>query len=128
MPGKGNEQPSVRVLVVDDEPMLCDLACSWLEASGYVATGFTNGVDALQALENAAFDVLFTDLIMPGSMSGIDLARRVTERWPQVRVMVTSGYSNELGAVAVHHWSLLSKPYRREELVRAMQRLTPAAR
>jgi CheY-like chemotaxis protein len=113
-----------RVLVVDDEPGLCELVCKWLGAFGYVAVSADSADTALRRLEAEQFDILFTDVVMPGSMNGIDLARVAEKMQPNIRICVTSGnYPPESVTVLTAPSSMLTKPYRKNDLLKALTQL-----
>lgn len=80
-----------RILVVDDNEMLCRLACDILRREGYHAVSASNAAQALEAFEQQEFDLLVTDFRMPG-MSGLDLARAIRHRIPQFPIIVMSAY------------------------------------
>ena len=80
-----------KILVVDNNEMLCRLACDILRAEGYRAVPASNAAEALRAFEEEDFDLLVTALQMPG-MSGLDLARAVRDRSPQFPVIVMTAF------------------------------------
>ncbi len=80
-----------RILVVDDNEMLCRLACDILRTEGYRAFPASNADEALQALEEQEFDLLVTTVEMPG-MSGLELARAVRNRSPHFPVIVMTAF------------------------------------
>jgi CheY-like chemotaxis protein len=83
------------VLVVDDEPLVRMLGTDVLEDAGFVVVEAGNAAEALQILEaHPEVSVLFTDVNMPGEMNGIDLAQRVNERRPDVRLLIASGQAS----------------------------------
>src|SRR3712207_4874932 len=90
------EEPRERgrpvVLVVEDEPMIRMFAADVLEDEGFEVVEAATAPAALALLEKRQ-DVaaLFTDIDMPGGMNGLELARIVTERWPHIALVVTSG-------------------------------------
>lgn len=114
------------ILVVEDNARVGEFATQLLEDLGYVTLIARNGAEALVTLEkhHGEIDVVFTDVVMPG-MSGIELGRRVRERWPAVSVVLTSGYSQELAKEAQHGFLLLQKPYSVEELSRIIRMAMP---
>jgi YesN/AraC family two-component response regulator len=81
-----------------------------------------HAAEALHLLEreSGAFDMLFTDVVMPG-MNGVELARLVRERWPSLRVVLTSGYSHVLAEEGRHGFELLQKPYSVEAISAVLQ-------
>jgi CheY-like chemotaxis protein len=80
-----------KILVVDDNEMLCRLACDILHAEGYRAVPASNAAEALRAFEEEEFDLLVTDSQMPG-MSGVELARAVRNRNPGFPVIVMTAF------------------------------------
>ena len=80
------------ILVVDDNELLCRLACDILTTEGYRAVPARSAKAALEAFENEAFDLLVTDFHMPG-MNGLELARAIRNRNPQFPVIVMTAYA-----------------------------------
>ncbi|CAA9489975.1 MAG: Signal transduction histidine kinase [uncultured Sphingomonadaceae bacterium] len=119
-----DEAPAEHILVVEDSAEVLELACEILRGAGYRVTCAEDGERGLAAFEEAhdagkRFDLLFTDLIMPGGINGLRLADRVTERDPKMPVLLTTGYNEELVVNDARRRSsdVLSKPYRRSELL-----------
>lgn len=109
-----------RVLVVDDEPGLCELASLWLESLGCEVVTADSAAQALEQLRLAPFDVLFSDVVMPGSMDGVDLAREAQRCWPHLKLILATGYSwRDIGALDFSV-ELLNKPYRKADLARVL--------
>lgn len=112
------------ILVVEDDPRVRKLTVNRLESLGYVTLIAADAIEALQLLESGAkLDLVFSDLVMPGGISGYDLARRVAVSHPHLPVLLTSGYADELArrdADAVSHLKVLRKPYRQAELAAAI--------
>jgi len=120
----GEPSPSgITVLVVEDEPSVRELVLELVESCGYQAIAAADGAEALAKLEclDTPIDLLFTDLLMPG-MSGRELAKRVRERCPEVRTLLTSGYDQH-GAESERREAFLQKPYRPNELRAALRKL-----
>jgi len=114
-----------RALVVDDEPALVEIGVEMLGALGWRATGQGDPLVALRAFEADpdAFDLLVTDLAMPG-MTGLELARAVTTRKPGLPVILVSGFGDSatpeaLGRAGVR--TVLNKPVTPEQLGRALE-------
>ncbi|MFM8681893.1 MAG: ATP-binding protein, partial [Alphaproteobacteria bacterium] len=110
-----------RVLVVDDEPGLCTLACDWIRSLGYEAIGVHSPQEALALLDAQPFDMLFTDVVMPGEMDGLALANEAKARHPGMRVLLASGYARILLENKNLPGQLLSKPYRKKEVAKALE-------
>ncbi|MFZ9676938.1 MAG: PAS domain-containing protein [Quisquiliibacterium sp.] len=116
--------PRPSVLVVDDEVPLCELASTWFRSLGFDAQCVHSATEALQLLESRSFDLLFTDVVMPGGVDGIELARRVKALYPQTRLLITSGYAESLSnGVGELPAPLIGKPYRKPQLANAVERL-----
>jgi PAS domain S-box-containing protein len=114
-----------RILVVDDRPDVAELARNMLEDFGYTVETATNAREALTKLDgDNRFDMLFSDLIMPGGMNGVSLAREAKRRFPALRVLLTTGYAEaslertDLGGT---EFDSIPKPYRRAELARKVR-------
>ena len=108
------------VLVVEDNPRLRHVVMRQLSELGYKPIEADGPAAALAILEREKIDLLFTDVVMPGPLDGIALAKLAFERWPKIKVVLTSGFpgtklDDQLGPsnAAVR---LVSKPYRAETL------------
>ena len=117
------------VLVVDDNPDVASFTATMLEGLGYATRRAANAADALSVLEkDAAVDVVFSDVVMPGDMNGVQLAQTVRGRYPHLAVVLATGYSETLaegqGDVVAE---VLSKPYRLHDMVAALERALTAA-
>jgi PAS domain S-box-containing protein len=85
------------ILVVEDDQPARETAAALLEELGYRVIQAANAASALSALEqNSKVDLLFTDVVMPGGLNGVVLARKVAERWPDIKVLYTSGHTVNL--------------------------------
>lgn len=111
---------SERILVVEDDEMVRSYVISQLVSLGYEIQEASSAEQALLLLdEGQTFDLLFTDVVMPGGMNGQQLAGLAKHRVPGIRVLLTSGYTED---AIVHEGrldpgvNLLSKPYRRAQL------------
>jgi CheY-like chemotaxis protein len=111
------------VLVVEDEPFLRWIAIDLLKEDGFDVLEANDAPSALQLLErHEDVRVLFTDIQMPG-MSGMDLAREVHRRWPDIRLLLTSGRSQPTRAEIPDDGRFLSKPYNAGELKKQIHAL-----
>jgi PAS domain S-box-containing protein len=113
------------ILVVEDDTMVRDYVTAQLKSLGYQTIAAENAAEALGLVERGlTFDLLFTDIVMPGSMDGSELARAVKGLKPSVKVLFTSGYTDK---AIVREGGLqpdvllLQKPYRRGELSRMIR-------
>ncbi|MDZ4689716.1 PAS domain S-box protein [Terricaulis sp.] len=113
------------VLVVEDDPFVRSHAVTSLEGLGYRVSFAANGREALDLLHHGARpQLLFTDIVMPGGVSGWELAQRAREIAPSLRVLFTSGYPSETLTSRGHidaKARLLPKPYRVSELARRVR-------
>jgi signal transduction histidine kinase len=114
-----------RVLVVEDNPALRRVAVRQVTELGYCAREAENAAAAIALLEGgSAIDLLFTDIVMPGEMDGGALARAVCARWPEIKVILTSGFPgakiDEARGIPAGT-RLLGKPYRKDELARVLR-------
>lgn len=113
----------LRVLVVEDNSSLGLFAIEMLTDLGYEPVLASDAQAALDRLaENAEhFDVVFTDVVMPG-MSGIELAQKVRSLYPDIPVVLTSGYSHVLAQNGTYGFELLHKPYSVEQVSQVLQK------
>jgi CheY-like chemotaxis protein len=113
------------VLVVEDDDRVRRLTARRLTDLGYRVLEASHGAEALTVLGGTPdVEIVFSDLVMPGGMSGLDLARLVRERHPEVRMILTSGYSAGLmnqTDLAQLDLQVLRKPYRQAELARVFR-------
>ena len=109
--GSGN------ILVVEDDPAVLSLCVDMLSDLGYSCEVATDAAQALEQLKGTHhFDVLFSDVVMPGGMNGIELARRAMVLKPDLQILLTSGYLGESARHEPHDFPLVDKPYQRADL------------
>ncbi|ACK81450.1 response regulator [Methylorubrum extorquens] len=109
------------ILVVEDDDLVRMVAVDMLEGVGFEVTEADTADAAWSLLEKGcAFGALFTDIDMPGSMDGLTLAGRVAERWPRIRLVVTSGRYGLRDADMPDDGRFLLKPYRQDQLLEAI--------
>lgn len=117
---------AVKVLIVEDDLIVRMVAVEYAAEAGWVILEAADADEAVRLLhENDDIAGLVTDVLMPGSMNGIELARRVRQRRPDVAVVITSGYLNPAGNTLPEGVTFLRKPYRPEDLVRALKPKEP---
>ncbi len=116
---------SERILIVEDRDDVAELAQMLLEAGGYQTRIANDGASALALLEQGeVFDLLFTDLIMPGGMNGVLLAREAKRRLPKLKVLLTTGYAEagiERTDAGGSEYEVLNKPFNRQQLLRKVR-------
>lgn len=117
-------QASERVLIVEDDPEVLNLCADLLESQGYRCDTAANAAEALDRLEGSGpYDLLFSDVVMPGGMTGIQLARKAVERFPRMHILLTSGYVGENGLQEAHEFDVIDKPYEQVGLSRRLRLL-----
>jgi DNA-binding NtrC family response regulator len=116
--------PPKRILVVDDEPMIVSLLSTVLRERGWDVTEARSGSDGIDQLDRGGFDVILTDLVMPGN-SGIDLLRAAKEIHPDVEVILMTGFATTDTAIeamrngAFHY---IMKPLKTEEVANLVEK------
>jgi len=118
----------IHILLVEDDESLRKFLAQALIRAGHEVTDFGNGEDAYDCLLNFRFDLLLTDIVMPG-IDGIELAKRAAEMNPAMKIMFITGFA----AVALHPSSnapkqakVLSKPFHLREIVAEVERMMAA--
>ncbi len=112
------------VLVVEDDPGVRELTVSRLKAIGYDVVEAVDGRKAAEVLKSREpVDLVFTDLVMPGGISGRDVAALARKLRPGIKVLLTSGYAEDLVPVEpeLAQLKILRKPYRQADLVAALR-------
>jgi PAS domain S-box-containing protein len=113
-PGEGT------ILVVEDNPAVCEVTATLLEQIGYRVVRAENARDALAKLQGGGvIDLVFSDIVMPHGMNGIHLAQEVSERYPDIGILLTTGYS-DVAAAAGTRFAILRKPFALSSLERAI--------
>jgi CheY-like chemotaxis protein len=111
-----------RLLLVEDDASVAAVALELLAGLGLEVSAAENGPQAVDLLKRERFDILLSDVVMPGGMTGIELARLCARDHPDMRVVLTSGYAGEDvdAALADAPWPFLRKPYSGEQLARIL--------
>jgi signal transduction histidine kinase/CheY-like chemotaxis protein len=106
-----------RLLLVEDDDQVADMVGEMLGELGY---DYVRAEDAGKAMallaRDARFDLVFSDMVMPGSMGGLELAREISRGWPRLKVVLTSGYSQAAASAMAEGRELLQKPYTMQAL------------
>ncbi len=121
--------PSV-VHLIEDELLVRMTAADELEEAGFQVLEATNADEALKVLEvrSDEVQVLFTDVHMPGSMDGMALAEQVSQRWPHVLLLISSGYARPHSDEIPDHGHFVPKPYIGATLVRHINEMMDTLR
>jgi signal transduction histidine kinase/CheY-like chemotaxis protein len=125
------ELSSERILLVEDELEVQGLSRSMLQNQGYDVIVANNGQEAIERLRtDKPFDLLFTDIVLPGGMSGFDVASNAALIQPNIKILYTTGYprsilapDDEQQGTSEQSDNVLTKPYRREALLKAIRTL-----
>lgn len=113
------------LLLVEDDDLVRKSVTAKLQRLGYIVTSVASAAEAITMLESRSdFKVMLSDVMMPGTMTGADLAREVLKRWSHIGVLLSSGYTeSSIGSKAQipEGVRLLSKPYSNADLAAALQ-------
>jgi CheY-like chemotaxis protein len=119
-----------RILVIDDEPLVCKTADAILAAHGFEVVTATDGRSGVEAVKSGAYDLVIVDLFMPG-MDGLQTTAAIREHYPTVPVIAASGFMfgefcpkmPNFDAMAAEAGATMTlyKPFRQAELLRAVR-------
>jgi signal transduction histidine kinase/CheY-like chemotaxis protein len=111
------------VLLVEDDENVAKMAMKMLTMIGYQPQHARDAATALALLLGGQrFDIVFSDIIMPGGMSGLDLARKIRQHFPRLPVLLSTGYARAAGEVHREGFAIIAKPYRADSLAAALRR------
>jgi DNA-binding NtrC family response regulator len=101
------------ILVVEDDPLILEFLCEILQEEGYVVKSHSSADEASVYLQTHAPDVslLLTDITMPGTLNGADLANLFGDRWPDNPIMIMSGFETPESSGVRHEVSFIKKPW-----------------
>jgi PAS domain S-box-containing protein len=122
---KSAETGIEKVLIVEDEPDLLDVAAELFRAIGYEVLTASSGAEAVDLLERTKnINILFSDIVMPNGMNGVELARLARQRYPDLKIILASGYP--LPILNAEHGNLdsfpfIHKPYQLSELAKKLR-------
>lgn len=110
------------VLVVEDSEQVRNFAMEILRELGYGVVAAVDGDDALRRIrEHPEIEIVFSDVVMPGKLSGLDLARELRRTRPELTTILTTGYTESIGDIEQEGFALLLKPYRPAQLAHTLQ-------
>lgn len=107
------------ILIVDDEPSMLGIANSLLTSMGYTIFTAENAMNALEIIKRNKIDLVITDIIMAGEMNGITLAKLIKDRYPEIKIILTSGFPGHLHKkeeAELTKYPFIEKPYKIKEL------------
>ncbi len=118
-----------RLLLVEDDSAVAAIAVDLLEGMGLDVETAETAQAALDVLKQERFDVMLSDVVMPGGMTGIELAHVCAQTYPEMPIVLTSGYAGEDvdQALGDAPWPFLRKPYSTEQLISVLGELLPHA-
>jgi two-component system NtrC family sensor kinase len=114
----------LKILFVEDNAAIAEVTKANLEADGHEVTLAIDGDHALRVLRSDKFDLVFSDIVMPGAINGIELARRLKEAPEPVPVILATGYSEEAERARREGYTIINKPYALSTLRREFAQLT----
>ncbi|PPU41315.1 hybrid sensor histidine kinase/response regulator [Xanthomonas arboricola] len=118
---------SETILIVEDKPDVAVVAQMFLEGAGYRILTASSGREAIEVLEqHPEVDAVFTDLIMPGGMNGVVLAREARRMLPRIKILLTTGYADasiQRTDVGGAEFDVVNKPYTQKELLKRIRML-----
>jgi signal transduction histidine kinase/CheY-like chemotaxis protein len=116
------EPSSARILFVEDDAEVAQATAELLQDIGYQPVEARDADSALTALErDRTIALVLSDIVMPGRLNGLDLARTLRQRRPELPVLLATGYSQYAGAAASDGFGLVEKPYRRASLAASIR-------
>lgn len=118
---------TIPVLIVEDEPLLRFDVADILAEAGFAVFEASNAPEAIKILtEHQEIRLVFTDVDMPGGMDGIRLAAYIRDRWPPLKIIVTSGYRTVAADDIPAESRFFSKPYDTDSIVSSMREMLDA--
>ena len=130
-PAPATQRTGETILLVEDNPDVRKVTAQRLRNLGYVVVEATSGARAVEVLSSgASVGLVFSDVVMPGGMSGFELARWVQDNTPPVPVLLSSGFAEDVaraGEAPASELEILRKPYTGAELARALRKAIDGA-
>ncbi len=114
------------ILLVEDNPAVAEVTASMLDQAGYRSRQAGNAEEALQVLESETFDLVVSDITMPGHHDGLALARLLRRLRPELPVLLVTGYSSR-AAEAAGEFAVLRKPFQLDQLIQAVAKVRSVA-
>jgi CheY-like chemotaxis protein len=122
------DRPAPVILIAEDDPLLRMLAVEFVKEAGFETLEASDADQAVAILESRSeIAVLFTDIDMPGSMNGLELALAASNRWPAIQILIASGHVRLRLADLPPNGRFLGKPYRAEAMMAELHSLVGRA-
>jgi len=118
------DKKNVRVLIVDDEASVCETIADLLTDDGYTVSTTNTGADALKLLEQSPFDLVISDLVMPG-MSGIELTKNITAAYHDIPIIVITGFAtieHAVESMKAGAYDFITKPFNVDQIKITVQK------
>lgn len=122
----GQRMPPARpvILVVEDEPLQRLMAVDLVEEAGFDVVDVAGAAEAVRVLESRPdIRVVFTDIDMPGGLSGMQLAATIRDRWPPIELIIVSGRRKPRADEMPARGVFFAKPYKKDEITAVMRRM-----
>ena len=116
---------SLKILIIDDEKVICDACHLILSERGHTVERKLDGAAGLKALRSDSYDVILLDMMLP-DMEGMEILKTIKQKTPQAGVIVITGYStvaNALKAMKLGATDYLSKPFSEDELLASIEKV-----
>lgn len=116
---------SINVLLVDDDPSILEILTDMMTIFGYESDTAKNGMEAIEKLKHDSYQIVLTDMMMHG-MSGMDLLKHISSKYPRIKVMVVTGYDRSFSytdVIKAGASDFISKPFNTDELEAKINRL-----
>ena len=118
-------EQNINILLVDDDPSIIEILADLITIFGYNSDTAQNGMEAIEKLKEHSYNIVLTDMMMPG-MSGMDLLKHINNNYPQIKVMVVTGYDRSFtytDVIQAGASDFISKPFNTDELEAKINRL-----
>jgi two-component system NtrC family sensor kinase len=126
-PPSGFVRRTGRALLVEDNRDVADVSGGILEDLGFEVEVMGSAGAALIRLADTSFDLVVSDIVMPGGMTGLDLARAVRSRWPGLPILLATGFSAATAEALAEGFVIVRKPYALADMAAALDQVMPAA-
>ncbi|HVJ32614.1 MAG TPA: response regulator [Terriglobia bacterium] len=117
------DKPPTTILLVEDNQLLAESTSDILADAGYEVLRVDNGDEAIDFLRHTQVDIIISDIVMPGGLSGLELVHQVSLLYPVIRILLVTGFGPSLSIPSDLKRRILYKPFGADALLDAVQRL-----